>query len=97
VQLKGSYVEIVQVVLSPSERASNIPLDTKQTPLKQWSKGWLLEDSDIGCTAVIKTVNGRLLEGIVTDGNPAYDHSFGAFVPEIMFIGHQAKRLLWGD
>jgi 2-amino-4-ketopentanoate thiolase alpha subunit len=95
--LKGSYVEIVQTVLNRDERASNIPDDTKNTPLKLWAKGWLLEDSKVGADAAIKTVNGRILVGNITKRNPSYDHDFGEFIPEVMFIGSQAKALLWGD
>jgi hypothetical protein len=94
---KGSYVEIIEEVLAIGDRSLNIPQDTKLTPLKQWSKGWLLEESDIGRRALIRTVNGRVMEGIITEENPCYKHSFGEFISETMFIGEQAKKLLWGD
>jgi hypothetical protein len=95
--LKDSYVEIVQIVLNMEDRATNIPEDTKLTPLKLWAKGWLLEDCELGSKAAVKTINGRILEGIVTEVNPSYEHNFGIFVPELMFIGAQAKSILWGD
>jgi 2-amino-4-ketopentanoate thiolase alpha subunit len=95
--LVGSYVEIMQVVLSEHERASNIPEDTKATPLKMWAKGWLLQDAVEGSTALVRTINGRILEGIITEVNPAYSHDYGELIPEVLLIGAQAKRILWGD
>lgn len=95
--LKGSYVEIMQKVLEPEERAKNIPEDTKLYPQCLWAKGWLLEDSEIGCRSLIKTINGRMLEGILTEVNPRYSHDFGESIQEIMYIGTQAKNILWGD
>lgn len=95
--LKGSYVEIIQTVLNSEERVYNIPNDTKNTPLNLWAKGWLLDDSEIGLEAAIKTVNGRIIAGVITEINPSYNHDFGEFIPEVMFIGAQAKAILWGD
>ncbi len=94
---KGSWVEIFQEVLSKEERASNIPEDTKATSIGLWAKGCLLDGSEIGALASIRTVNGRILEGIITEVNPGYSHDFGDFMPEIMFIGIQVKKILWGD
>jgi hypothetical protein len=36
---KGSWVQIHYIVLQPSERADNVPEDTKQVPLELWVKG----------------------------------------------------------
>lgn len=94
---KGSYVEIMQQVLSVEERASNIPEETRETPLILWAKGFLEEDCEIGHLAKITTINGRVLEGTVIEANPSYSHDFGEFVPEILYIGTQAKAILWGD
>ena len=95
--LKGSYVEIVQTVLNREDRATNLPNDTKTSPLKLWAKWWLLEDGEVGIEATVKTMNGRVLVGTITEINPSYDHDFGDFIPEVMFIGAQAKTILWGD
>ncbi|ERI90347.1 hypothetical protein HMPREF1982_03950 [Clostridiales bacterium oral taxon 876 str. F0540] len=94
---KNSYVEIVQEILSSEDRASNIPEDTKETSLKLWAKGWLIEDSKIGEIAQIRTITGRVLEGVLTEVNPSYEHGFGDFIPEVSYIGLQAKSILWGD
>jgi 2-amino-4-ketopentanoate thiolase alpha subunit len=94
---KGSYVEIQKKVLSSEERAHNIPEETRKTPLNLWAKGFLEEDSEIGKVGKIVTINGRHIEGIITELNPSYTHDFGEFVPEILYIGTQAKAILWGD
>jgi 2-amino-4-ketopentanoate thiolase alpha subunit len=95
--LQGSYVEIVQILLSEKDRATNIPDDTKNTPLRLWVKGWLIDNSEFGAEASIKTVNGRTIVGFITEINPRYEHDFGEFIPEVMFIGAKAKAILWGD
>lgn len=94
---KGAFVEIVQEVLSPEDRAHNLPEETKCKPLMLWAKGILQEDSCIGEEAEIKTVCGRLLKGVITEENPRFIHDFGDYVPEVMYIGPQAKSILWGD
>jgi hypothetical protein len=94
---KGSFVEIMQVVLEPADRSNSIPEDTKTTPLRLWAKGILLKDGEIGDKASIITVTGRQLEGVITDTSMAYDHDFGQFIREILYIGPQAKSILWGD
>lgn len=94
---KGAWVEIVQSVLESEERAANIPKETRNTPLMLWAKGFLLESAHIGDTVSIKTVTGRVLEGILTEENPKFIHDFGDFVAEIMYIGPQAKEILWGE
>lgn len=94
---KGNFVEIMQVVLEPDERSYSIPGDTKKTPLRLWVKGFLLEDGEIGDKTSIITVTGRVLQGVITDTSMAYDHDFGQLVQETMYIGTQAKSILWGD
>jgi len=94
---KGSYVEIQKMILSSEERATSIPEETKNTSLMLWAKGFLEEASEIGNIGKIVTVNGRHVEGIITELNPSYTHDFGEFVPEILYIGSQAKAILRGD
>lgn len=94
---KGSFVEIMQIVLEPEERATNLPEETKPTQLKLWAKGFLMEDCELFKRAKVKTVTGRILEGIVCETSPSYTHGFGDFIPEVMYIGTQAKALLWGE
>jgi hypothetical protein len=93
---KGSWVRIHDIVLEPKDRATNLPEDTKQVPLEMWTKGFLLEDGEIGQTVAIKTITDRYVKGTLTAVNPHHDHDFGKFVPEILQIGLQLKDILWG-
>jgi len=93
---KGAWVRIHDIVLNPNDRATNLPEDTKEVPLEMWTKGFLMEDGEIGKTVEIKTITGRYVEGTLIEVNPHYDHDFGKFVPEILQIGLQLKEVLWG-
>lgn len=94
---KGTWIEIEEVVLKTEDRSSAIPEETKKTPLKVWAKGFCLEDCEKGAEASIETVTGRILKGIVTEEKPRFTHDYGDFVEEIMYIGPQAKEILWGS
>lgn len=94
---KGTWIEIEQIVLEPIDRSNAIPEVTKKTPLKMWIKGFAQEDCNIGELSTVKTTTGRIMEGKVTLEKPSYNHDFGEFIPELMFIGPQAKEILWGD
>lgn len=94
---KGTYVEIEQVVLEICDRSQAIPEETKKTPLMSWLKGYLQEDANIGEVVEVRTTTGRLEKGVMTMEKPGYTHDFGEFVEELMFIGPQAKEILWGD
>lgn len=91
---KGTWIEVMEVVLDPEDRSNSIPEETKNTPLKLWVKGFALEDCDLGEEVEIETVLGRRFKGVVTEENPRFIHDFGDFVPEIMYIGKQAKNIL---
>ena len=41
---KGDWVLIHKIVLSPEERAPQVPDDTKKVPLEMWIKGYLNEN-----------------------------------------------------
>lgn len=85
--IKGTWVEIEQIVLTPEERAPSLPEDTRKVPYILHVSGFLLEDALPGQEARIKTVIGRELEGKILVVNPRYSHSFGDTVPELLTIG----------
>ncbi len=85
--IKGTWVEIEQIVLTPEERAPSLPEDTRKVPYILHVSGFLLEDALPGQEARIKTVIGRELEGKILVVNPGYSHSFGDTVPELLTIG----------
>ena len=93
---KGDWVRIHRVVLQPCERAAAVPEDTKRVPLELWVKGYLCADAVIGEEAQVVTRTGRVVSGTLLEVNPHYEHSFGAFVPELQQAGDEAFRFLFG-
>ncbi|MDX9917635.1 MAG: 2-amino-4-oxopentanoate thiolase subunit OrtA [Gudongella sp.] len=92
---KGDWVRIHEVVLNVGERAPNIPEDTQNVPLEMWDKGFLLNDSaEIGDKVEVETYIGRKIEGTLIEVNPYWSHDYGKAVPEILYIGRQARELL---
>lgn len=95
--LKGSWVEIENTILTPNERAPQVPQDTKKTPLMMWTRGILIDESaEVGESVVIKTLSGREESGILVDVNPRYDHDFGYPVKELIVTGLSLKEELGG-
>lgn len=93
---KGQWVSIHNIVLEPDERAPQVPEDTKKVPLEMWVKGFLINDAEIGDEASIETMTGRIVKGKLLEVNPSYEHSFGDCVPELLQIGLQLRKILFG-
>lgn len=94
--VKGDWVSIYNIVLSPSERAPQVPDDTKKVPLETWVKGFLQADAEIGDEVEVKTMTGRTARGKLIEVNPTYTHNYGNFVPELLQIGIQLREILNG-
>ena len=90
--IKGTWVEIEQVVLKPEERASNLPEDTKKVPYILHVSGFLTKDGEMGLPVTIRTIIGRELGGILKVANPSYTHSFGTTIPELLTIGTEVEK-----
>lgn len=93
---KGEWVKIYRVILKPEERAPQVPDDTKLVPLEMWVKGFLTADAELGDIVEVKTITGRMESGKLVEINPTYTHSFGNFVPELLQIGLDLKKILFG-
>lgn len=93
---KGSWVQVHSVVLTTNERAPQVPESTKNVPLEMWVKGFLTADAEIGEEAEIRTITGRLEAGKLVQVEPAFTHSFGKFVPEILEIDQMLQQELFG-
>lgn len=92
---RGDWVRVHNVVLEVGQRAANIPEDTQNVPLEMWVKGFLLdENANIGDKVNIETYIGRKVEGNLLEVNPYYQHDFGKCVPELLYIGRQAREIL---
>lgn len=93
----GTWVAVEQIVLSPPERAPGLPPETAAVPLAARVKGFLLEPGALGCEVRVRTAAGWEAAGILREANPAYRHSFGELVPEILSLGEEARaRLIQG-
>lgn len=93
---KGEWVRIYKVVLQASERAPQVPEDTKKVPLELWVKGFLQRDAEIGDEVEIETVTGRKEEGKLIEVNPYYTHDYGKFISELLAIDRQTRDIVFG-
>ncbi|MBK5245665.1 MAG: 2-amino-4-ketopentanoate thiolase [Peptostreptococcaceae bacterium] len=93
---KGEWVRIYKIILQPSERAPQVPDDTKKVPLELWVKGFLLDDAEMNENVVIETVTGRREEGKLIEVNPYYTHDYGKFIPELLVIDKQTRDIVFG-
>lgn len=91
---KDDWVQIFEVVLEPSQRAPQVPEDTRKAALTVLVKGFLTDDANLGDTVTIVTVIGRTISGKLVAVNPKYDHSFGAPPSGFMSIGTTLKEIL---
>lgn len=90
---KNDWVEIENIVLTPDERAPQVPDDTKATPLMMWIKGFLMDDeASIGDEVAVKTLSGRIVKGKLVEINPRHVHDFGNPVHELLEIGMELKE-----
>jgi hypothetical protein len=86
---KGKWVEIEQTILTPAERAPQVPDDTRATPYLLHVSGFLQNEAVMGEDATVLTLIGRRLSGRLVNANPAYTHSFGTTVEELLLIGKE--------
>jgi len=93
---KGDWVSIHNIVLKTSERAPQVPEDTKKVPLECWVKGFLQSDGEVGEEVEVKTITGRIEKGKLIEVNPTHKHNYGKFVPELLRIGMDLKEALYG-
>lgn len=93
---KGDWVLVHTVVLTPEQRASQVPEDTRRKPLEMWTKGYLQADAEIGDEAEVVTRTKRTARGTLIEVNPQYHHGYGDFVPELLQIGEAVRDLLFG-
>ncbi len=93
---KGEWVIIHRNILEASERAPQVPDDTKKVPLEMWIKGYLNADAKIGDEVEITTITKRVEKGTLLEVNPYYNLNYGVFVPELLKISAQVREILFG-
>lgn len=93
---KGDFVRIHSIVLDSSDRAPSVPEDTRCVPLEMWVKGFIQDDACVGDLVSVSTMTGRVVEGVLVEISPYYNHGYGKFVPELLEVGFQARHILFG-
>ena len=94
---RGELVPIETVVLPIGERAPQVPDDTKKTPLRAFTKGFLQEESATrGDRVTVRTMSDRLVKGTVSDLPVSPIHTFGDSVPELTAVHRQVFELMFG-
>ena len=91
--VKGDWVQISKIVLSPSKRAPQVPEDTKKVPLVLKAKGFLNNNANYGDTVTITTVIDRTLTGKLITINPGYNHSYGKPPYYLIRVGKELRRI----
>ncbi len=94
---KGKYVRVRKHILSPDQRADNVPEDTKKVPLKMWIKGRLTAEAELFEEAEVITATGRRVKGMLKEVEPKHKHSFGEYVEEIQQMREIILSEVWGD
>lgn len=92
---KGDWVRIHKVILPAAERTAKLPDDTKHVDFEMWVKGTLQDETaEIGDEVTIVTATDRVETGKLLEVNPYYTHSYGKFVPEIVEIDKQLRKIM---
>jgi len=95
---KGQWVKIHNILLKAGERSPRVPDDTKKVPLEMWLNGFLKDtEANIGETVTIESFIGRQVEGTLLEIEPAYEHSFGKPINELLTIGPKVRKILEGS
>lgn len=94
---RNDWVRIHSVVLRAEERTARIPDDTKKCDLEQWTKGFLQDEyAEIGDIVTVRSAANRIVQGTLIEEAPTYTHSYGKFVPEIIQIDEQVRKIMYG-
>ena len=91
---KGDWVEIFDTILTPEQRAPNLPEDTASVPYTFRLRGFAAEPGELGQRITIRTQSGRLVSGNLVTVNPTYDHNFGQYIPELNHTRMALKRIM---
>lgn len=99
---KGQWIEIESLILKAEERSPNLPIETKETDLKMWIRGFLVDNSAmLGDEVVIETLSKRLVKGTFVEMRPRHNYDFGDTIIELIQIGEELKesfsQLLGGE
>lgn len=94
---KNTFVRLRMYVLSPENRAANVPKDTATKPLKMWIKGRLNHEAELFEEAEVTTATGRKVKGTLKEVEPKYKHNYGEYVEEIQKMREIILSEMWSD
>ncbi|PKL46507.1 MAG: hypothetical protein CVV42_16195 [Candidatus Riflebacteria bacterium HGW-Riflebacteria-2] len=83
----GTWVEIENILLTPEQRAPQVPEDTRATPYVMRVAGFLVAEAELGSETEVRTLSGRKIHGTLKVVRPHYEHSFGETIEELLTIG----------
>jgi 2-amino-4-ketopentanoate thiolase alpha subunit len=90
----GDWAEVSFAVLSPGGRAPGLPPDTAAVPYEARVKGFLVADKAVGAPGCVRTLGGRVVDGLLLRLAPAPGHSFGEPVQELIEAGRELRERL---
>ena len=98
---KGDWVQIHNIVLTPEERSSALPEDTKSHPLEMWVKGYLQQDeAQVGDEVEVMVLDidedRRRISLGMKQCKPNFEHNFGFLIPEVLKIGDMVREITFG-
>ena len=94
---KGDWVQIEAVVLTPEQRQVSLPASTRECPYVMRLNGYLAADAAEGQDCQIRTLAGRYVKGRLLSGEPAYGHSYGRVIKELLDVRGEVQCLMRGD
>lgn len=93
--VKGDWVRIEEIILTPDQRLETLPESTRAVALKCWMNGFLKKEvASVGDPVTIISNIGREVDGTLFEVWPKYDHSFGDQQPTLINIGRELKELM---
>lgn len=91
---KGEWVQIESMILAPAQRAHHLPVETKGLPYLMRLNGYLQAETAVGQVCEIKTLAGRCVKGQLVAEKPAYRHSYGQVIRELIDVRQELQALL---
>ncbi len=91
---RGDWVQIETVLLAPEHRPEGLPAETRACPYVMRVNGYLEDPADAGQECRVRTLSGRRVAGRLLAGEPAYGHSYGRVIRELLDAHAEAQARL---
>ena len=94
---KGDWVQIEAVMLTPEQRPGSLPASTRACSYIMRCNGYLMADAAEGQDCQIRTLAGRHVKGRLLAAEPAYGHSYGRVIKELLDVRGELQCLMRRD